>query len=916
MTIKRLLIICFVLILQIVKSQTTNLHKIFADSTALYQQQQVFSDVNGFLISGECDGNVDFDNGSGLHLLNAANALFLLRLDVNGTFIWMKTVELQIDLNDHFGLRNIHFDQNGNIFVLNQYTNLTGIADSVDLDLGVGEVFLPIPVSANNLSTVVLTKLDANGNYLWHQATNTARLENVDQLKAGVDDLGNFYFSGIYNPTIGLAFGGITAPPNASIRANFLLKINPMGATQWLKTLGENALASNVFFGVSGLVVEPSGKLTLFGSVTDSIDFNPSPTSVYYIPLPTGGTFQNYGLYQLNIDAIGNFLNANYLDTASSSVQLVGMNHDVNGNIFGAGYVTYSNSNPIPFIRKSNAAGQSLWVKYFDYLNANSLQCDTAGNVYASGYHTGINKDYNPGLGVNVLSNLPNQQYSGIIVKLNRNGDFANVIQLDNKLTLENNSYGLPGICMLQVGEDKSLYVINYGAKVGNLLKIGQDTCATTLGIEVLDVQFQNCPNSGQLVVNGFGGTPPYSYNWLSLISNDSIVSLTNSGSFPLEVTDVVGCVASSTILVPSVTTNSGNDLEVSLVAQNFTPSNTSSIWLNGSNASCLPSTGNLTLVLDTMLQYLNAIPAPDQIIGDSLIWNFTNITASSPLISPIISVLTPSWAPINSRISLKALIGPLTNDTDTSNNHTNFTSHVKTTTVANEMFVSPAGKCHQGFILPTQKLTYIVRFQNTGLTTANIVSILDTLDANLNESTLSVIASSHKVHTEILPGKIVKFVYDSINLLNASTNQSLSNGYIVFEVYPESNSTIGVLLDNRARIYFDYSLPNLTNTVKNTVFVGDLAAYECELGIDEINSDLSISLYPNPTKEILTVLNNNWNNSIGQLTILDNNGRILSNQFMIDEKMSLDVSNLQAGMYYVVVQNENKKAFSRFVKE
>lgn len=54
----------------------------------------------------------------------------------------------------------------------------------------------------------------------------------------------------------------------------------------------------------------------------------------------------------------------------------------------------------------------------------------------------------------------------------------------------------------------------------------------------------------GEASITAFGGTPPYSYNWPSLLNNSSTVSNINSGTYPYIVTDNLDCEFEGTITV------------------------------------------------------------------------------------------------------------------------------------------------------------------------------------------------------------------------------------------------------------------------------------------------------------------------------------------------------------------------------
>lgn len=73
--------------------------------------------------------------------------------------------------------------------------------------------------------------------------------------------------------------------------------------------------------------------------------------------------------------------------------------------------------------------------------------------------------------------------------------------------------------------------------------------------------------------------------------------------------------------------------------------------------------------------------------------------------------------------------------------------------------------------------LRYTIRFQNTGTYPAERVRLVDTLDANLDLSTLSVLGASHPYSWQVKGGRVLEIVFDQIQLPDSSTNQAASHG-------------------------------------------------------------------------------------------------------------------------------------------
>ena len=67
--------------------------------------------------------------------------------------------------------------------------------------------------------------------------------------------------------------------------------------------------------------------------------------------------------------------------------------------------------------------------------------------------------------------------------------------------------------------------------------------------------------------------------------------------------------------------------------------------------------------------------------------------------------------------------------------------------------------------------------------------------------------------------------------------------------------------------------------------------------GIDNIDIELQVSVYPNPTSDVATVA---WNNeAVNTIQILNANGQVVQSA-IVDMQLSYKVEDLNAGMYFI----------------
>ncbi|MEZ4888788.1 MAG: hypothetical protein R3E32_28940 [Chitinophagales bacterium] len=135
-----------------------------------------------------------------------------------------------------------------------------------------------------------------------------------------------------------------------------------------------------------------------------------------------------------------------------------------------------------------------------------------------------------------------------------------------------------------------------------------------------------------------------------------------------------------------------------------------------------------------------------------------------------------------------------------------------------NDIQVSPTGVTEKHFIEESTKLTYKIRFQNTGNDTAFRVMVVDTLPRELEGATLNLGSSSHDYTFDILFGNLLVWTFNDILLPDSTTNEAESHGFVQFSISPKAGLEMGTKIENKADIYFDFNAPVATNQVFNTV--------------------------------------------------------------------------------------------------
>ena len=201
------------------------------------------------------------------------------------------------------------------------------------------------------------------------------------------------------------------------------------------------------------------------------------------------------------------------------------------------------------------------------------------------------------------------------------------------------------------------------------------------------------------------------------------------------------------------------------------------------------------------------------------------------------------------------------------------------------------------------ETLTYTIRFQNTGTAPAQNIYIIDTLDTDLDWSTLTMVEATHNMQVINLGNGVMRFEFPSIWLADSTTNEPESHGHLVYRIRENASATVGTEIENTAYIFFDWNDPIVTNTTYNiNVMMID--------GLSE-NNELNVNVYPNPTSESVTI------SCEGDFDyqLVDLSGRIISSGSATDSD-SISISNTAVGIYQLNVQTSQGNSSVKVIKQ
>ncbi|MEZ4939034.1 MAG: T9SS type A sorting domain-containing protein [Crocinitomicaceae bacterium] len=187
--------------------------------------------------SGRFSNTIDFDPGTGVTNLTSVGALdvFVLKLDIDGNFIWAKSFGGTND-ETSFDITN---DEAGNVYCTGTFQG------TVDFDpSGTGTVH----TSAGGNDLFVL-KLDTDGNFSWAHAFGGTNSETGTSIDAGPEGI---FITGNYFGTIDFDPGsGTFNLSNTQSNANFFIQyLDFDGAFKWAGTTAtvEASSGASIFY--------------------------------------------------------------------------------------------------------------------------------------------------------------------------------------------------------------------------------------------------------------------------------------------------------------------------------------------------------------------------------------------------------------------------------------------------------------------------------------------------------------------------------------------------------------------------------------------------------------------------------------------------------------------------------------------
>ncbi|MDG5491488.1 T9SS type A sorting domain-containing protein [Psychroserpens sp. SPM9] len=214
----------------------------------------------------------------------------------------------------------------------------------------------------------------------------------------------------------------------------------------------------------------------------------------------------------------------------------------------------------------------------------------------------------------------------------------------------------------------------------------------------------------------------------------------------------------------------------------------------------------------------------------------------------------------------------------------------------------------YDDFVVSDEYLYYTIRFQNLGTFPATYVRIEDMLNEQLDETTFQMLRASHD-YVVTRTDSSLEWFFDNINLPAEQDDAEGSHGFVYFKIKPKAGYAIDDIIPNTAAIFFDFNTPVITNRFDSQFVAESLSVSDLDLNTFE--------LFPNPTNALVTIRLHA--NSYGKLSVhlTDIQGKqILETQISNANQMTMDVSDLQSGLYFVTLSTKGQTVVKKLIIE
>ena len=358
--------------------------------------KSVVTDISGNIyVIGHFEGTIDCDPGIGVFNLIGSSiydTFFVLKLDINGNFVWAKRFIGTLGSNSLAGGSSIAVDALGNVYGTGHFSS------TIDFDPNAGVYNLVGQGSGNTF----IFKLSSLGNLVWAKSLGSANFSTG--LSVNVDNTGNVYTTGFF-------YDDLDVDPSSNInnlyassgvgRQTYVSKLDKLGNYVWAKKIAGSQ--NDVGYSIA---TDVSGNVLVTGFFEGNGDFDPS-SGIYNLT-----SIGNKDVFISKLDSLGNLLWAHSIGSQGYDLANI-ISSDLQNNIyvvgttkqgkfyFNLGVDSFNLNFPTfgehCFIAKFDPTGNFIWASGINHCFGYGLTISSVNEVYTCGSYYGPT-DFNIGI--------------------------------------------------------------------------------------------------------------------------------------------------------------------------------------------------------------------------------------------------------------------------------------------------------------------------------------------------------------------------------------------------------------------------------------------------------------------------------------------------------------------------------------
>jgi len=202
-------------------------------------------------------------------------------------------------------------------------------------------------------------------------------------------------------------------------------------------------------------------------------------------------------------------------------------------------------------------------------------------------------------------------------------------------------------------------------------------------------------------------------------------------------------------------------------------------------------------------------------------------------------------------------------------------------------LFASPIGFEDAHYIEPNNVIEYAIHFKNA----ASGVQIVDELSSMLDVTTFKPIAASNPYQYTLEEGVL------TLNIPPTTPDEFLNrNSFVKFSIKPKSGLAMGSVISNTATLNYTEEWTEQTNTVFHTIEENFL---QTSTSVSRpIQPSSEVTIYPNPSADVVVFTIKNWESTDYQLSIFDVDGKQLQAHQFNNKQYRFKKGDLPTGTY------------------